>query len=85
MKMAVFWKVAPCSLVDTDRRFGRACRIYRHKYYNFNSSLHKSDITVIIIIIVVVVVGTEFCSDFARSYLPGHCVFFGGRGGAACQ
>jgi hypothetical protein len=30
MKMAVFWDVAPCSLVDSDRRFrGDYCSIIR--------------------------------------------------------
>jgi hypothetical protein len=28
MKMAVFWDVAPCSMVDTNRRFGGVCCLH---------------------------------------------------------
>jgi hypothetical protein len=31
MKMAVFWVVAPCSLVKVYRRFGGACCLYHHR------------------------------------------------------
>jgi hypothetical protein len=30
MNMTAFWDVAPCSLLDTDRRFGRAYRLHHH-------------------------------------------------------
>jgi hypothetical protein len=31
MKMAVFWVVAPCSLVEVYRRFKGACCLHHHK------------------------------------------------------
>jgi hypothetical protein len=31
MKMAVFWVVAPCSLVEVHRRFRSACCLHHHK------------------------------------------------------
>jgi hypothetical protein len=38
MKMAVFWDVAPCSLVDTDRRFRGAYYLY-HQSHDGGSKL----------------------------------------------
>jgi hypothetical protein len=42
VKMAVFWDVAPCSLVETDRHFRDAYCLYHQGYRNIqeNSQLH---------------------------------------------
>jgi hypothetical protein len=43
MKMAVFWDIAPCSLVDTDRRFrGAYCLHYHSDRPEFSNAMKMS-------------------------------------------
>jgi hypothetical protein len=49
VKMAVFWDVAPCSLVEIDRRF-------RGANYQHQGSLHSATSQKIVIFIVIAVI-----------------------------
>jgi hypothetical protein len=47
MKMAVSWDVAPCSLIDIDRRFrGVYCRLHNDDKYYWNVGQYLPDYTV---------------------------------------
>jgi hypothetical protein len=44
-KMAVFWVVAPCSLVEVYRRFRGPCCLHRCQYSGLNLGLEISYVT----------------------------------------
>jgi hypothetical protein len=43
MNMAVFWDVAPCSLVESDRRFRDAYCLYRQGHHGWQMGMIRKD------------------------------------------
>jgi hypothetical protein len=80
MKVAVFWVVAPCSLVEVYRRFRRACCLHHHTRRPDDGGNIPEDIFKFLnaVITVFLSISTYICGDFYkkkqwRIYLTFNC------------